>query len=62
MTKISISFLNILSATIKVGRNKSVKDSYVANYFKGFKRTAQKVGEEGVELSVAHASGDGMKF
>ena len=57
--RVSISFLNILSATIKSRRNKSIKNSYVAKLFQeGSKRIAQKVGEEGVELSVAHASGD----
>ena len=56
---VSITFLNKLSAIIKSRKEDNPDNSYTAKLFKeGFKRIAQKVGEEGLELSLAHTGGD----
>jgi phosphoribosyl-ATP pyrophosphohydrolase/phosphoribosyl-AMP cyclohydrolase len=57
--KTCVTFLEKLSATIKSRKKEKLENSYVAMLFQqGSKRIAQKVGEEGVELSIAHARGD----
>lgn len=58
-SKTSVAFLNTLSAIIKNRREEMPENSYVAKLFQeGSRRIAQKVGEEGVELSLAHSGGN----
>lgn len=53
----SIAFLLELSAIIKQRRKDKPKNSYIAKMFKkGRERIAKKVGEEGVEVALAHMS------
>ena len=55
----SIEFLNRLSALIKKRNAERPEGSYTTQLFiKGKSRIAQKVGEEGVELSLAHMKED----
>ena len=57
--KESVTFLNKLSLIIKKRRKEKSKNSYTVELFqKGSKRIAQKVGEEGVELSLAYIIGN----
>ncbi len=54
-----IEFLNELSAIIKSRRAEKPENSYVAKMLdKGREKIAQKVGEEGVEVALAHMSQD----
>ena len=56
---IPVLFLNKLSKVIENRKIQNSTESYVAKLFKeGSKRIAQKVGEEGVELSIAHLTGE----
>ncbi len=51
-------FLRKLEATICARRNDPPEESYTARLFaKGIPRMAQKVGEEGVEVALAAATG-----
>lgn len=53
----SLSFLTHLTAVIKERRKKEFKGSYVHKMYKrGRLKIAQKVGEEGVELAIAHTA------
>lgn len=52
-------FINELSSIIKARKKMKPKDSYVAKLFKrGREKISQKVGEEGVELALAHMTGN----
>ena len=54
-----VLFLQELSKIIKKRNLERPEDSYTTKLFeKGKSRIAQKVGEEGVELSLAHVKGD----
>jgi phosphoribosyl-ATP pyrophosphohydrolase/phosphoribosyl-AMP cyclohydrolase len=54
-----ILFLHELSQIIQRRNQERPKDSYTTKLFdEGASRIAQKVGEEGVELSLAHMKGD----
>ena len=54
-----VSFLEALSTLIHQRQVDRPKDSYTTSLFeKGKSRIAQKVGEEGVELSLAHMKDD----
>ena len=55
----AVAFLNTLSDLIKARHKEMPEGSYTTSLFEeGSKRIAQKVGEEGVEISLAHVSGD----
>lgn len=55
----AVLFLKELSALIKERNQSRPIDSYTTKLFEeGKSRIAQKVGEEGVELSLAHIKGD----
>ena len=54
-----VQFLNVLNKTIADRAEYQSDESYTAKLFeKGTKRIAQKVGEEGVEVALAAATGD----
>jgi len=55
----SFHFLSTLETIIKSRKNDSADKSYVAALFeKGAAKIAQKVGEEGVEVALAHTQND----
>ena len=59
MTISDIAFLSDLEAIIKDRIENPNPESYTVQLFQaGTKRIAQKVGEEGVELALAAATGD----
>lgn len=59
MTISDIAFLSDLEAIINDRIENPKPESYTAQLFQaGTKRIAQKVGEEGVELALAAATGD----
>ena len=59
MTISDIAFLSDLEAIINDRIENPSAESYTAQLFQaGTKRIAQKVGEEGVELALAAATGD----
>lgn len=59
MTISDIAFLSDLEEIIKDRIENPTAESYTAQLFQaGTKRIAQKVGEEGVELALAAATGD----
>ena len=59
MSKGNIEFLTTLEAVIVERLESGNTDSYTASLAAaGAKRVAQKVGEEGVELALAAATGD----
>ena len=58
MTIGNIDFLQTLETVIEVRKNASATESYTAELFAaGRLRIAQKIGEEGVELSLAGVQG-----
>jgi len=57
--EIDLSFLNTLTSIIQKRKNDDPNDSYTAELFSGdISRMCQKVGEEGVEVSLAGMKND----
>lgn len=55
----SLAFLSYLGEVIHQRRQDKAEESYTASLFaKGIEKISQKVGEEGVELSLAHMGGN----